>query len=151
IRSLSRNGQGSGTIGCSLSPKFGQRSARFVYDSEEECCRGPSSPPPDVPEGYLAVYVGREVEARRRFIIPTGYLSRPLFRALLDKAEEEFGFDHQGALTIPCHVAVFKQVLRLLDRNDPAGQNMRLEDLARDCASQGKALDFLSNGTTVLG
>jgi SAUR family protein len=89
--------------------------APAFYDSDEECCRTPVSPPPDVPEGYLAVYVGRE---RRRFIIPTDYLSRPVFRTLLDRAEEEFGFDHKGGLTIPCETEVFEHLLRALARNE---------------------------------
>ncbi|GLJ10560.1 hypothetical protein SUGI_0130600 [Cryptomeria japonica] len=90
------------TTGCSLSPRS-KHSSSFSYDSEEECCRRPAAPPPDVPEGYLAVYVGRKGEDRTRFIIPTAYLTHPFFRSLLDKAEEEFGFDHQGrGLTIPC-------------------------------------------------
>uniref|UniRef100_A0A0D6R7N7 Uncharacterized protein n=1 Tax=Araucaria cunninghamii TaxID=56994 RepID=A0A0D6R7N7_ARACU len=100
---------------CALSPRFGGGSS-LSYDSDEECCRRPASPPPDVPEGYLAVYVGSE--ERRRFIIPTSYLSLPVFRTLLDKAEEEFGFDHKGGLTIPCEIAVFEDVLRVLATND---------------------------------
>ncbi|XP_061342080.1 auxin-induced protein 15A-like [Gastrolobium bilobum] len=55
---------------------------------------------PDVPKGHLAVYVG---ESHKRFVIPISYLSHPLFRDLLDWAEEEFGFNHpMGGLTIPC-------------------------------------------------
>lgn len=54
----------------------------------------------DVPKGHLAVYVGKE---HKRFVIPISYLSHPLFRDLLDWAEEEFGFNHpMGGLTIPC-------------------------------------------------
>ncbi|BAT91028.1 hypothetical protein VIGAN_06233000 [Vigna angularis var. angularis] len=54
----------------------------------------------DVPKGHLAVYVG---ENHKRFVIPISYLSHPLFRDLLDWAEEEFGFNHpMGGLTIPC-------------------------------------------------
>ncbi|KAL1324300.1 hypothetical protein HN51_034462 [Arachis hypogaea] len=54
----------------------------------------------DVPKGHLAVYVG---ENHKRFVIPISYLSQPLFRDLLDWAEQEFGFNHPtGGLTIPC-------------------------------------------------
>ncbi|CAK8576702.1 unnamed protein product [Lathyrus oleraceus] len=54
----------------------------------------------DVPKGHLAVYVGNY---HKRFVIPISYLSHPLFRDLLDWAEEEFGFNHpMGGLTIPC-------------------------------------------------
>lgn len=97
-----------------LKRKVSASSPAF-YDSDEELCRTPVSAPPDVPEGYLAVYVGRE---RRRFIIPTDYLSRPVFRTLLDRAEEEFGFDHKGGLTIPCETEVFEHLLRALARNE---------------------------------
>lgn len=54
----------------------------------------------DVPKGHLAVYVGKD---HKRFVIPISYLSHPLFRDLLDWAEEEFGLNHpMGGLTIPC-------------------------------------------------
>lgn len=128
----------SGVVLCSLSQKL-NHCAPISDDSDQDCCTNRALPPPDVPEGYLGVYVGRE---RRRFIIPTGYLSRPVFRTLLDRAEEEFGFDHRGGLTIPCEVSVFNQVLSVLGRNDPAGQNITLDDLPdfypmeRECGSQ---------------
>lgn len=134
-RTFALNRSTPSSVGCALSPKFKHRYL-FSYDSDSDCCRAPASPPPDVPEGYLAVYVGRE---RRRFIIPTDYLSRPVFRTLLDRAEEEFGFDHQGGLTIPCEVNVFKQVLRVLGRNDQAGQSLSLDDFypkERECGSE---------------
>lgn len=87
-------------------------SFRWPSDRDDYEC---PSPPADVPKGYLAVYVGNE---RRRFVIPTGYLMRPVFRTLLQKAEEEFGFVHKGGLTIPCEVKSFKQVLSLIERNE---------------------------------
>ncbi|CAN8252475.1 unnamed protein product [Cochlearia groenlandica] len=82
-------------------------------DSDEENGQSPESPP-DVPKGYLAVYVGPEL---RRFIIPMVYLSHSLFKVLLEKAEEEFGFDQSGALTIPCEVETFKYLLKCMENN----------------------------------
>ncbi|CAH8392896.1 unnamed protein product [Eruca vesicaria subsp. sativa] len=82
-------------------------------DSDEESCQSPE-PPADVPKGYLAVYVGPEL---RRFIIPTSYLSHSLFKVLLEKAEEEFGFDQSGALTIPCEVETFKFLIKCMENN----------------------------------
>ncbi|MED6222676.1 hypothetical protein PIB30_066562, partial [Stylosanthes scabra] len=76
-------------------------------------CESPE-PPPDVPKGYLAVYVGPEL---RRFIIPTSYLTHSLFKLLLEKAEDEFGFNHNGALTIPCETETFKYLLRCIETN----------------------------------
>ncbi|KAI4299917.1 hypothetical protein L6164_033337 [Bauhinia variegata] len=54
----------------------------------------------DVPKGHFAVYVG---ENHKRFVIPMSHLNHPLFRDMLDWAEEEFGFNHpMGGLAIPC-------------------------------------------------
>ncbi|CAN0902464.1 Auxin-responsive protein SAUR20 [Linum grandiflorum] len=65
--------------------------------------RTSSSRFPDVPKGFLAVYVGET--QKKRFVVPVSYLSQPLFQDLLSMAEEEFGFDHpMGGLTIPCNV-----------------------------------------------
>nr|DAD40478.1 TPA_asm: hypothetical protein HUJ06_014801 [Nelumbo nucifera] len=57
----------------------------------------------EVPKGHVAVYIIGEKQ-RKRFVVPISYLNHPLFQDLLNKAEEEFGFDHPivGALTIPC-------------------------------------------------
>lgn len=83
-------------------------------DSDEEsCCHSPE-PPPDVPKGYVPVYVGPE---HRRFVIPTRYLGLPVFKLLLEKAEEEFGFDHKGALTLPCEIETFKYILQCMERH----------------------------------
>ncbi|KAM7513499.1 hypothetical protein LguiA_003082 [Lonicera macranthoides] len=90
------------------------RSGNMICDSDEECCPSPE-PPHDVPKGYLAVYVGPEL---RRFIIPTSYLSDPLFKVLLEKVEEEFGFDHSGGLTIPCEIETFKYLLKCMENHE---------------------------------
>ncbi|KAF3541695.1 hypothetical protein F2Q69_00024276 [Brassica cretica] len=53
------------------------------------------------PKGFLAVYVGES--QKKRYVVPISYLSQPSFQALLNKSEEEFGYDHpMGGLTIPC-------------------------------------------------
>ncbi|MBA0855091.1 hypothetical protein Goshw_009039 [Gossypium schwendimanii] len=55
----------------------------------------------NVPKGHIAVYVGES--NKKRFVIPIAYLNHPLFQDLLNKVEEEFGFNHpMGGLTIPC-------------------------------------------------
>ena len=59
-----------------------------------------------VPKGHIAVYVG-ELQ-KKRFVVPISYLSHPLFVDLLNRAEEEFGFNHpMGGLTIPCKEDAF--------------------------------------------
>ncbi|CAI9760550.1 unnamed protein product [Fraxinus pennsylvanica] len=98
-----------------ISPAINRRlrSTNVYCDSDEDGCQSPESPY-DVPKGYLAVYVGPEL---RRFIIPTSYLSDPLFKVLLEKVEEEFGFDHSGALTIPCETETFKYLLQCMENH----------------------------------
>jgi SAUR family protein len=61
---------------------------------------------PDVPKGHVAIYVG-EMQ-RKRFVVPISYLSHPSFQDLLNRAEEEFGFNPpMGCLTIPCREEAF--------------------------------------------
>ncbi|KVH94539.1 auxin-induced protein 15A-like [Cynara cardunculus var. scolymus] len=63
------------------------------------------------PRGFLAVYVGDE---RRRFLVPTSCLSHPLFKILLAKASEEFGYEQKNGLTVPCSVAAFQEVVMVM-------------------------------------
>ncbi|KAJ4832377.1 hypothetical protein Tsubulata_022315 [Turnera subulata] len=103
-----------------ISPVINKRVASVkCCDSDEESGHSPE-PPPDVPKGYLAVYVGPEL---RRFIIPTTYLSHSLFKLLLEKAEEEFGFDHSGGLTLPCEIETFKFLLKCMENNQNTHQD----------------------------
>ena len=65
-----------------------------------------------VPKGFLAVCVGKEL---KRFIIPTEYLGHQAFGILLREAEEEFGFQKEGVLKIPCEVGVFERILKVVE------------------------------------
>ncbi|XP_038989851.1 auxin-responsive protein SAUR50-like [Phoenix dactylifera] len=58
--------------------------------------------------GCLPVYVGEE---RQRFVIPTDFLSHPLFRMLLERAYREYGFEQRSGLMLPCNVSVFQEVV----------------------------------------
>lgn len=64
--------------------------------------------PLDVPEGCLAVYVGVE---GKRFVVQTEFLHSQVFRVLLKRSEEEFGYEHQGGLRISCEVDLFENLL----------------------------------------
>ncbi|RRT35969.1 hypothetical protein B296_00045663 [Ensete ventricosum] len=70
-----------------------------------------------VPKGCMAVYVG---DGMRRFVIPTSYLRLPAFRQLMEKVEEEFGFDQAGGLRIPCEEEDFQELLDALADSMPA-------------------------------
>ncbi|XP_021726604.1 auxin-responsive protein SAUR50-like [Chenopodium quinoa] len=83
------------------------------HDHEEEVCHsgGDSNMvPEDVKDGHFAAVAvdGGEV---KRFVVPLRYLTHPMFLALLEKAAEEYGFDHGGALTIPCNPSEIENIL----------------------------------------
>ncbi|XP_004230993.1 protein SMALL AUXIN UP-REGULATED RNA 12 [Solanum lycopersicum] len=67
--------------------------------------------PIDVPKGHFAVYVG---ENRSRYIVPISFLTHPEFQCLLRQSEEEFGFDHDMGITIPCEEVVFRSLTSML-------------------------------------
>lgn len=69
-----------------------------------------------VPKGCLAIRVGQAEEDRQRFVVPVFYFNHPLFMRLLKEAEEEYGFDQKGTITIPCHVEDFRYIRGLIDR-----------------------------------
>ncbi|MBA0829117.1 hypothetical protein Goarm_013740, partial [Gossypium armourianum] len=64
---------------------------RWSRSKHQYSCRTSSSV--NVLKGHFAVYVGDE-ENNKRLVVPISYLKHPLFQALLNQAEQEFGFDH---------------------------------------------------------
>ncbi|GAB4834234.1 hypothetical protein Ancab_032499 [Ancistrocladus abbreviatus] len=63
-----------------------------------------------VPKGHLAIYVGEKEDEMQRVLVPVLYLNHPLFGRLLKEAEEIFGFDHPGQITLPCPISEFETV-----------------------------------------
>ena len=63
-------------------------------------------------EGCFSVYVGA---ARERFVVRTKCLNHPLFRALLEEAEEVFGYAAAGPLELPCDAEEFARVLEQIE------------------------------------
>ncbi|XP_020221965.1 auxin-induced protein 6B [Cajanus cajan] len=73
-----------------------------------------------VKKGFLAVQVmgledeeeeeeeeGGSPSSSRRFVIPISYLYHPLFKRLLDKAYDVYGYHTDGPLKLPCSVDDF--------------------------------------------
>lgn len=63
-----------------------------------------------VPKGHLAVYVGQNDGEFHRVLVPVIYFNHPLFGDLLREAEKEYGYQHQGGITIPCPYSEFENV-----------------------------------------
>ncbi|KAM7512101.1 hypothetical protein LguiB_010976 [Lonicera macranthoides] len=63
-----------------------------------------------VPKGKMAVYVGQKDGDYKRVIVPVIYINHPLFGKLLREAEEVYGFNHPGGITIPCRISEFERV-----------------------------------------
>ena len=78
--------------------------AKWANSMHEE-----SSIPKDVPKGHLVVYVG---ENYKRFVIKITLLKHPLFKALLDQAQDEYDFTTDSKLCIPCDESLFLDVVR---------------------------------------
>ncbi|KAK7275416.1 hypothetical protein RIF29_16532 [Crotalaria pallida] len=69
----------------------------------------------DIPRGFLPIKVGQG-EEQQKIVVPIMCLNHPLFSKLLKEAEEEYGFDQQGTIIIPCHVQQFRYVQDLIDK-----------------------------------
>ncbi|XP_059298189.1 auxin-responsive protein SAUR71-like [Lycium ferocissimum] len=81
----------------------------LIKDKEEWSLTSPKS---SIPTGKLALYVGEE---RERFLVPTSYLSHPLFKILLEKTYNEFGFEQTSGLVVPCSVNAFQEVVNAVE------------------------------------
>ncbi|GLJ21133.1 hypothetical protein SUGI_0386520 [Cryptomeria japonica] len=67
----------------------------------------------DIPNGCVAVQVGKENEVTR-FVIPIFLLNHQLFLDFLEEAQHEFGFMHEGILRVPCSPQEFVQAKNLI-------------------------------------
>ncbi|CAH8385036.1 unnamed protein product [Eruca vesicaria subsp. sativa] len=66
--------------------------------------------PQDVPKGHFPVYVGPN---RSRYIVPISWLEHSEFQTLLRLAEEEYGFDHNMGVIIPCDEVFFNSLISM--------------------------------------
>ncbi|KAJ4829685.1 hypothetical protein Tsubulata_007485 [Turnera subulata] len=90
------------------SLSLGKRT-QIPYREEFEEVNDSRGVPEDVKEGHFAVIA--DGEEPKRFVVPLSYLTHPMFLRLLEQAAEEYGFDHEGALTIPCRPSELEKIL----------------------------------------
>ncbi|KAI3961691.1 hypothetical protein MKW92_012647 [Papaver armeniacum] len=64
-------------------------------------------------KGYFVVYA----KEGKRFVVPLYYLNHPIFKVLLEMAEEEFGSTVDGPLQVPCEEELMDFILALLRNN----------------------------------
>ncbi|KAK9743296.1 hypothetical protein RND81_03G230100 [Saponaria officinalis] len=66
-----------------------------------------------VRKGHFVVYVGSEM---KRYVIPTYFLKNAIFQQLLEKAEDEFGFDNHEKIILPCDEHTFNELIAVVTR-----------------------------------
>lgn len=106
LKKLARKVKGVG--GAEAEPPH-QECLLKEYEEEKE------SPSSVTPTGFLALYVGEE---RQRYVVPTSYLCHPLFKMLLEKAYNEFGFAQRNGLVVPCTASTFQEVVNAIECNN---------------------------------
>ncbi|OVA20303.1 Auxin-induced protein [Macleaya cordata] len=76
----------------------------------------------NVPKGHFVVYVGEKYcWKKKRFVVPISFLKQNWFQDLLNRAEEEYGFDHETrGLTIPCKEVTFINLTSCLQNGSAA-------------------------------
>ncbi|XWS59639.1 hypothetical protein CRYUN_Cryun08bG0139200 [Craigia yunnanensis] len=87
------------------------RGAALINDVEfDEEINVATPMPDDVGEGYFTVFavLGKETQ---RFVIELDNLTNPAFLSLLDQAQEEYGFEQKGALSLPCRPQELQKIL----------------------------------------
>ncbi|KAL2468133.1 auxin-responsive protein SAUR66-like [Forsythia ovata] len=54
----------------------------------------------------------------KRFVVPLCYLNHPIFRVLLEMAEEEYGLPIRGPLRVPCEKELVEYILGVFAKVD---------------------------------
>ncbi|KAJ4832433.1 hypothetical protein Tsubulata_042893 [Turnera subulata] len=89
---------------------FNRIGIEFREEEEEEEEEGAKRVPGDVKKGHFAVTAVLGGEPKR-FTVELKYLSDPAFLRLLEEAQEEYGFQQQGVLEVPCQPEELEKIL----------------------------------------
>ncbi|EMS53832.1 hypothetical protein TRIUR3_00763 [Triticum urartu] len=99
------------------------RKAGLITKTLDRCWSTPMRNKPA--EGCFSVYVGA---GRQRFVVRTVCVNHPLFRALLEEAEEVFGYAAAGPLELPCNAEMFAGVLEQIEEEKQMAGRRRVGD-----------------------
>ncbi|XP_010482375.1 PREDICTED: uncharacterized protein LOC104761057 [Camelina sativa] len=75
--------------------------------------------------GFFTVCVG---PTKQRVVVKTKLVNHPLFRNLLEDAENEYGYRGDGPIVLPCEVDFFFKVLAEMKSNDGHGDDYNDDD-----------------------
>ncbi|KVI05153.1 Auxin responsive SAUR protein [Cynara cardunculus var. scolymus] len=70
--------------------------------------------PEDVKKGNFPV-IAMDGYEKRRFVVPVSYLKRDSLVRLFERAAEEYGFNHEGVVVIPCRPTELERILSQQD------------------------------------
>ena len=75
-----------------------------------------------IPKGYLPIVLVRDDEggAETRVLVRVKDLKEPCMDALLEMAEEQFGYGQQGVLRVPCDAERFEHVVNMARKSKVA-------------------------------
>ncbi|KAK9733367.1 hypothetical protein RND81_04G062900 [Saponaria officinalis] len=91
--------------------KFMQQVRPIMSDDDELESIGLTGRAVMVPKGHFAVLAGNGDEEKKRFVVELRHLKNPALVKLLKVAEEEYGFQQEGALVVPCTPAELQKIL----------------------------------------
>lgn len=61
---------------------------------------------------FVVLAVDSNGDGAKRFVVDLKQLTNPAFLRLLKMAEEEFGFEHNGVIKVPCTPSHLKSILQ---------------------------------------
>ena len=103
-------------------------------------------------KGHFAVYT----KEGKRFAVPIDFLNHPIFKVLLEIAEEEFGTTAHGPLQVPCEEEFMEYIFTLLRKNpSPEAENAlfstnNCEGISSSSFSQSRRSSTAACGSAVL-
>ncbi|CAN8253461.1 unnamed protein product [Cochlearia groenlandica] len=86
----------------------------FLHEDNNES-KGKIKKESHPPHGFFALYVG---PTKQRIMVKTKLVNHPLFKNLLEEAENEYGYIRDGPIVLPCEVDHFLNILAHIKSND---------------------------------
>jgi len=82
----------------------------------------------DVKKGHFVV-IAKDEEEAKRFVVPLSCLTNPVFVRLFEEAAEQYGFNGDSALTIPCSPNKLHMILMQQRQDEGSSCRMKVDIL----------------------